>query len=207
MFTVYSPFRLRVSQHLDHATFPVPASSNAACGFPALRLTNKFFVFVLPILRYSPRFCLSMKIIYILYMRFLLRITLVLITIFFIGCQGNSFQVHSDSRQDGHFDIHIKEYEMRVTAYCPCRRCCGKNGDRKTASGHKIQRGDVFVAADRRYPFGTEIIVPGYNNSEPVKVLDRGYVIRGNRLDVFFDSHQKAREWGVKYLPVKVLTN
>jgi len=51
------------------------------------------------------------------------------------------------------------------------------------------------------------MIVPGYNNSKPVKVLDRGYAIRGNRIDVFFDSHQKARKWGVKYLPVKVLTN
>jgi hypothetical protein len=28
---------LRVSQYLDHATFPIPATSNAACGFPALR--------------------------------------------------------------------------------------------------------------------------------------------------------------------------
>ena len=37
MFPVVSPFRLRVSQHLDHATFPIPATSNAACGFPALR--------------------------------------------------------------------------------------------------------------------------------------------------------------------------
>ena len=30
-------FDYEVSQHLDHATFPVPATSNAACGFPALR--------------------------------------------------------------------------------------------------------------------------------------------------------------------------
>jgi 3D (Asp-Asp-Asp) domain-containing protein len=148
-----------------------------------------------------------MKISYILYMRFLFRITLALLTLFFIGCQGSLFQVHWDSRQDGHFDIPMQEYEMRVTAYCPCQRCCGRNSDRKTASGHKIKRGDTFVAADRRYPFGTEIIVPGYNNSKPVKVLDRGYAIHGKRLDVFFDSHQKAREWGVKYLPVKVLTN
>jgi len=101
----------------------------------------------------------------------------------------------------------MQEFEMRVTAYCPCRRCCGRNGDRKTASGHKIKPGDTFVSADRRYPFGTEMIVPGYNNSKPVKVLDRGYAIRGNRIDVFFDSHRKARKWGVKYLPVKVLTN
>jgi 3D (Asp-Asp-Asp) domain-containing protein len=96
---------------------------------------------------------------------------------------------------------------MRVTAYCPCRSCCGKNSDRKTASGHEIKRGDTFVAAGRKYPFGTEMIVPGYNNSKPVKVLDRGSTIRDNRLDVFFDSHQKAIKWGVKYLPVTVLTN
>src|SRR5258707_15814852 len=34
---VVSPFRLRVSHYLDHATFPVPSTSHAACGFPALR--------------------------------------------------------------------------------------------------------------------------------------------------------------------------
>src|SRR5215471_12772470 len=31
------PFGCEVSQHLDRATFPVPATSNAACGFPSLR--------------------------------------------------------------------------------------------------------------------------------------------------------------------------
>src|SRR4029077_3378848 len=31
------PFGCEVSQHLDRAMFPVPATSNAACGFPALR--------------------------------------------------------------------------------------------------------------------------------------------------------------------------
>jgi hypothetical protein len=28
---------MRVSQHLDRATSPVPSTSNAACGLPALR--------------------------------------------------------------------------------------------------------------------------------------------------------------------------
>jgi 3D (Asp-Asp-Asp) domain-containing protein len=62
----------------------------------------------------------------------------------------------------------------------------------------------VFVAADRKYAFGTEMIVAGYSNSEPVKVLDRGGAIRGNRLDVFFHSPEEALRWGVKYLDVKV---
>jgi 3D (Asp-Asp-Asp) domain-containing protein len=99
----------------------------------------------------------------------------------------------------------MREYEMRVTGYCPCEKCCGKNSDRITAYGHKIKRGDRFVAADKRFPFGTEMIVPGYNNSRPVPVLDRGHAIRDNRLDVFFDSHKEALNWGIKNLSVKVL--
>src|SRR6266498_3377706 len=39
VFPVFSPFRLRVSHHLDHATFPAPATSNAACGFPRTTLS------------------------------------------------------------------------------------------------------------------------------------------------------------------------
>jgi 3D (Asp-Asp-Asp) domain-containing protein len=93
---------------------------------------------------------------------------------------------------------------MRVTAYCSCRKCCGKFNDGITASGHRIRHGDKFVAAGKMLSFGTEIIIPGYNNSQPVKVLDRGRSIHGNRLDVYFDSHKKARKWAIKYLPVKV---
>jgi 3D (Asp-Asp-Asp) domain-containing protein len=93
---------------------------------------------------------------------------------------------------------------MRVTAYCSCRKCCGKHSDGRTASNHRIRRGDVFAAADKKYGFRTEIIVPGYNDGNPVKVLDRGRVIKGERLDVFFSSHKQAKQWGLKHLDVKV---
>ena len=94
--------------------------------------------------------------------------------------------------------------EMRVTAYCPCPKCCGEYSDGVTACGYKIRPGDTFVAADRRYPFRTEMLIPGYSNSQPVKVLDRGGAIKGNRLDVFFATHEEALKWGVKYLEVNV---
>jgi len=96
---------------------------------------------------------------------------------------------------------------MRVTGYCSCPKCCGKFFDGKTANNHQICYGDVFVAADKCYPFGTEMIIPGYNHSQVVEVLDRGRVIKGNRLDLYFDSHQQAMKWGVKYLDVLVKTN
>ena len=94
--------------------------------------------------------------------------------------------------------------QMRVTAYCPCPKCCGNYSDGITASGHRISQGDRFVAADRAYPFGTEMIIPGYKSDQPVKVLDRGGAIQGTRLDVFFNSHQEALNWGVRYLNVKI---
>jgi 3D (Asp-Asp-Asp) domain-containing protein len=93
---------------------------------------------------------------------------------------------------------------MKVTGYCPCSKCCGEYADGITASGHKIRPGDTFVAADKRYSFGTEMVIEGYSNSQTVKVLDRGGAIRGNKLDAFFHTHQEALEWGVKHVDVKV---
>jgi 3D (Asp-Asp-Asp) domain-containing protein len=95
---------------------------------------------------------------------------------------------------------------MRVTAYCPCPRCCGRFADGVTACGHVIMRGDHLAAADKKYPFGTEIIVPGYNDDQPIKVLDRGGAIKGNRLDILFSSHTQAVRWGVRYIEVKIKT-
>ena len=94
---------------------------------------------------------------------------------------------------------------MRVTAYCPCRKCCGNHADGITASGRNIwANGGKFTAAPRHLPFGTKLTVPGYNSSLAVPVLDRGGAIKNNRLDVFFFSHEEARKWGVRWLSVKV---
>ena len=92
----------------------------------------------------------------------------------------------------------------RVTAYCPCEKCCGEFADGITANGHVIKEGDVFLAAPPEIPFGTMVVIPGYNDGEPVEVLDRGGVIKGNRLDVYFDTHEEALEWGVQYLEVEL---
>lgn len=94
---------------------------------------------------------------------------------------------------------------MKVTAYCPCEKCCGKYADGYTASGHKIERGDKFIAAPKSIPFGTLLEIPEYGT---VPVLDRGGAVTVSRLDVFFDSHKEAQKWGVKYLRIrKVNTN
>lgn len=93
---------------------------------------------------------------------------------------------------------------MKVTAYCRCSKCCGRFSDGKTACLHRIRPRDVFVAADKKWPFGTQMIIPGYNQNQPVEVKDRGRSIKGNRLDVYFDNHSQAKKWGSRTVDVFV---
>jgi 3D (Asp-Asp-Asp) domain-containing protein len=95
---------------------------------------------------------------------------------------------------------------MRVTAYCPCKKCCGAYAAGITACGHRIAPGESFVAAPPEVPFGATIRIPGYNNDLPVKVMDRGGAIQDDHLDVFFSDHQTAIEWGMQYLTVTIET-
>ena len=88
---------------------------------------------------------------------------------------------------------------FRVTAYCPCEKCCGRWADGITASGTRADH--RLVAAPREFPFGTEMRIPGYGT---VRVEDRGGAIRGDRLDVLFPTHAEALVWGVQWLDVAV---
>ena len=88
--------------------------------------------------------------------------------------------------------------EFRLTAYCACYECCGKHpgdvGYGITKSGVRAVEG-VTVAADPSViPLGTEITIDGCEYI----VQDTGGAIKGNRIDVYFESHQKALEFGVQ---------
>jgi 3D (Asp-Asp-Asp) domain-containing protein len=102
--------------------------------------------------------------------------------------------------------VQPRTIKMEVTAYCPCSKCCGPKAVGLTASGKDVSYNDGrFVAADtRNLPFGTKLLVPGYDES-PVEVIDRGGAIKGNKLDVFFPTHEQALEWGRRHLTVTVL--
>lgn len=87
----------------------------------------------------------------------------------------------------------------KVTAYCPCMKCCGKtNGI--TASGTKATAGRT-IATDSKFAFGTKLSI----NGTTYIVEDRGGAIKGNKIDLYFDTHAEALKWGVKYLPVEVV--
>ncbi len=84
---------------------------------------------------------------------------------------------------------------FRVSAYCACAKCCGKS-DGITASGTRATQGRTIAADPRYYPYGTKIKL----NGRTYVVEDCGGAIKGNRIDLYFDSHQEALAWGVRYL-------
>jgi len=94
---------------------------------------------------------------------------------------------------------------MNVSAYCPCEACCGHLSPGITASGNRVE-GPVkhWVAAPPEYAFGTVMRVPGYAGGRPVCVLDRGGDIKGDKLDVYFPTHQAARKFGRQKLTVEI---
>lgn len=82
--------------------------------------------------------------------------------------------------------------EYRISAYCPCEKCCLKS-DGITASGVKATPNRT-VAVDG-IPFGTRLLIDG---NEYV-VEDR--VGSGKRLvDVFFSTHDEALNSGLWYI-------
>jgi len=97
--------------------------------------------------------------------------------------------------------------KMEVTAYCSCKKCCGKDASGITASGKPVSYNNgKFVAADTRLlAFGTKVIIPGYANEMQVEVTDRGGLIKGNKLDVYFDDHKTALKWGRQIIEVEII--
>jgi 3D (Asp-Asp-Asp) domain-containing protein len=88
-----------------------------------------------------------------------------------------------------------------VTAYCPCRVCCGKWSGGPTASG-KMPKQGVTCAAPRRIPFGTRLWIEGVG----VRVVqDRLSPKFDSRIDVFFRTHAEAKKFGKRMLKVRMM--
>lgn len=100
---------------------------------------------------------------------------------------------------------------MKVTAYCLCKICCGKWADlpnRITSTGDDARIYDGVAADPKLFPYRTRLEIPGIGVKE---VDDTGGGMRQSakqgiyHIDVRMPSHSAARQWGVRWLNVKVL--
>lgn len=91
---------------------------------------------------------------------------------------------------------------FKVTAYCNCRICCGKNSVHGlTRTGTVPQENHTISVDPRVIPLGSKVMIGG----QVYTAEDTGSAIKGNIIDMYFNSHQVAKEYGVKWLDVYVL--
>ena len=109
--------------------------------------------------------------------------------------------------------ISIKSLgEFRLTAYCSCEKCCGEQALNrpKDENGKDIVYGSTgtvliagtSIAVDPSVvPYGSKVEINGHTYT----AHDTGGAIKGNRIDVYFDSHQDALNFGVQYAVVYLI--
>lgn len=84
---------------------------------------------------------------------------------------------------------------VTATAYCPCVECCGKT-DGITATGTIATQGRTIAADPSVLAYGTVLSI----NGNTYTVEDCGGAIKGNRIDIFYNSHEEALEFGIQEL-------
>lgn len=94
--------------------------------------------------------------------------------------------------------------EFTLTAYCPCMKCCGKT-DGITATGTTAAEGRTIAVDPRVIPYGSAVTLYfADGTSHTYTAEDCGGAIKGNRLDIYFDDHQAALQFGVQSAMVYV---
>ena len=101
-----------------------------------------------------------------------------------------------------------------LTAYCSCSKCCGQYALNRPVDeyGNEIVYGSigvrliagVSIAVDPRViPYGSEVVINGHTYI----AHDTGGSIKGNRIDIYFNDHQEALNFGVQYAEVFMVKN
>jgi uncharacterized protein YabE (DUF348 family) len=97
---------------------------------------------------------------------------------------------------------YSKVIKVKSTAYSPT----GGRTTAYTATGRKAVRnpeGYSTIAVDPTViPYGTKLFVQGYGFAI---AADCGSAIKGNFIDVFFDTKREALNWAVKYVNLYIL--
>lgn len=79
-----------------------------------------------------------------------------------------------------------------ITGYCPCSKCCGKYANGYTATGTLATEGRTIAVDPKVIPYGTKVVIDGH-----VYVAeDCGGGVKNKHIDMFFNDHQAALNWG-----------
>ena len=101
--------------------------------------------------------------------------------------------------------------ELEATAYCSCYQCCGKHPGNKwygiTATGTRAKVGTIAVDP-RVISLGTKVYIEGLygaKNYGYAVAEDTGGAIKGNIIDLYFNTHSETVAWGRQQVRVYIL--
>ena len=89
--------------------------------------------------------------------------------------------------------------KFKLTAYCSCKKCCGKT-DGITSTGTKATQGRTIAVDPKVIGYGSKVKI----NGKEYVAEDCGGAIKSNHIDVFFNNHQDALDFGVQYANVYI---
>jgi 3D (Asp-Asp-Asp) domain-containing protein len=113
---------------------------------------------------------------------------------------GTSTDAVTPSR-DGSSVYRGKTLIMTATAYDPCYQCNYPYYGAPSYIGLPLKKG--IIAVDPNViPMGTRLYVEGYGEGI---AADQGGAIKGYHIDLCFETHQQALDYGIKTVKVTIL--
>lgn len=89
---------------------------------------------------------------------------------------------------------------FKTTAYCPCYQC-SEGWGRQTSSG-ALATANLTVAVDKRViPMGSRLLI----NGQEYVAQDVGGGVKGNHIDIYFNTHGETRVHGVRNAEVYLI--
>lgn len=85
---------------------------------------------------------------------------------------------------------------FKISAYCGCEACSG--GHLYTYSGTVPKENHTISADLDQFPLGTKLFIDGIIYT----VEDKGSGVTENHLDIYFDTHEEALDYGLQKVEV-----
>ncbi len=109
--------------------------------------------------------------------------------------------------EDAEWQKSVEEFpKFKRTIYVDATAYCANDphsGGSLTASGTKVRRG--IIAVDPSViPLGTRVYIPDYGEAI---AEDTGGAIKGNRIDIAFDTYEEAINFGRQSLQIYIIDN
>jgi 3D (Asp-Asp-Asp) domain-containing protein len=95
-----------------------------------------------------------------------------------------------EPKKEGSDGVYLGKFTL--TAYCNCKKCCGKWSGGPTASGKMPKEGRTIAVDPKVIPLGSKVII----NGKTYAAEDTGSKIKNKRIDVYFNSHSEALKFG-----------